>query len=136
MKDGYYNMSFVISYVILLISLVILVNIISSYVVHISMTLDEHIEYDYVHFKTFLEEYKKYENDPDLEHSKDGRSIFLMKCDGYNINKILYLHAGIVMINDKCMIFYPFSWLKYCIWMRQFKPTTTKKRVKGLWDNK
>lgn len=50
-----------------------------------------------------------------------------------NDEDILYLHADIVRINGKCMIFYPIDWIKYCIWMRQFQKVNSN-RVKGLWN--
>lgn len=128
-------MSIFIYTVIIWIVTIIFGMICSSYITHIQMNLEEHKEYDYVHFNTFLKEYKKYENDPGLEHSYGGKSIFLRKYDGNNNRKeILYLHASIVRINDKCMIFYPLDWFKYCKWMKQFKPKSNK--VKGLWNEK
>lgn len=97
--------------------------------VHISMNKDQNVSYDFVTFDTFLEVYNAYENHPKLNITNYG-SIFLY--DDYD--PILYLHADIVKINNKCMIFYPISYLKYYMWL-QDKTKRESKRVKGLWKN-
>lgn len=98
---------------------------------HVSMNINEHLPYDFVTFKTFLKEFEKYKDDPELDKSKLFKgSIFLEKDKVY----IMYLHANIVKFNNKCMIFYPFSYIRYCLWKKKFthKPKP-KYRVKGLW---
>lgn len=94
---------------------------------HVSMNLDERKPYDFVHFKTFLREFDKYKDDPNLEFGWNNKSIFLRK----NGEDILYLHAGIVRINGKCMIFYPIDFIKYNVWMKKYNGNN---RVKGLWN--
>lgn len=128
------NLAYII---VILIIVIIFITLCSSYIVHVQMNLDEHKEYDFVHFNTFLKEFKKYENDPDLEHGYNEKSIFLRKYDeNKNRKEILHLHASIVKINDKCMIFYPLDWFKYCKWMKQFMSKSNSNRVKGLWTEK
>lgn len=98
-----------------------------TWTVHISMNKDQNVPYDFVTFDTFLDVYKFYGNHPKLNITDYG-SIFLY--DDYD--QILYLHAEIVKINNKCMIFYPISYLKYKMWLHNI---TKKKsnRIKGLW---
>ena len=87
------------------------------------MNIDQNKPYDWCSFKTFKKEFNKYINNPKLYIQKFGDySIFLDEDNRYNI---LYLHASIIKFNDKCMILYPFSWLRYCIWKINF----TKSRI-------
>ena len=89
----------------------------SYWSIHVNMNKEEKLPYDFVTFKTFLNEFKKYKDDPDLEKYKyNEKSIFLMKDEKY----LVYLHANIVKFNDKCMIFYPIDYIKYCLWMKKF----------------
>lgn len=106
-----------------------LVCVFSSYATHIYMNKKENVPYDYVNFKTFSREFNKYKYSLGLEYNENGESIFLKINNDY----ILYLHASIVKINGKCMIFYPIDWFKYCIWIKQFNKSKTN-RVKGLWE--
>ncbi len=102
--------------------------------VHISMNKDESKPYDWCTFKTFKKEFDKYINNPKLYIKKYGDySIFL---DGTGLNRIVYLHASIIRFNDKCMILYPYSWLRYLVWKRNFTksriPIKESYRYKGL----
>lgn len=98
---------------------------------HVDMNLDEHLPYDFVTFKTFMKEFEKYKDDPNLQkYEWNGKSIFLRGVGEY----IVYLHANIVKFNGKCMIFYPLDYIKYCLWMKKFNKKPKKRyRVKGLW---
>ena len=98
--------------------------------VHIDMNKDEKLPYDYVNFETFIKEFEKYQDDPRLDFSRPG-SIFLRTS---YFNDILYLHADIVRIDNKCMIFYPIDYLKYKIWMKKIHKERDIHRVKGLWN--
>lgn len=103
----------------------------ASYMTHIDMNKGQNLPYDYVSFNTFIREFDKYRYSLGLEHMENGESIFLKGDNGY----VLYLHASIVKINGKCMIFYPIDWFRYCIWIKRFnKPKGN--RVKGLWNEK
>lgn len=102
----------------------------ASYETHITMSKNEHYPYDFVKFNTFIKEFDKYKDDSRLKICCNGRSIFLR----VGICEIVYLHASIVRFNEKCMIFYPTDWFKYCIWKRNFTKLKPN-RVKGLWDN-
>lgn len=102
--------------------------------VHISMNKYENKPYDWCTFKTFKKEFDKHKNNPKLKIEKFGDySIFIY---GSCLNSILYLHANIIRFDDKCMILYPCSWLRYRIWKRSFaKSRLLKKephRQKGL----
>lgn len=93
------------------------------------MNKNEKIPYDFVHFNTFMNVFEKYKYVPTLKYDKNFKSIFLKQDDKI----IIYLHASIVKFNDKCMIFYPISWIRYCLWMKNnFKE---KNRIIGLWKN-
>lgn len=98
---------------------------------HVSMNINEHLPYDFVTFKTFMKEFNKYKDDPKLNKSELFKgSIFLEK----DKESIVYLHANIVKFNNKCMIFYPFDYIKYYLWKRKFTHKSKPKyRVKGLW---
>lgn len=96
---------------------------------HIEMNKEENLPYDYVTFKTFMREFEKYKDDSRLRIDPSYNSIFLDRSIG---DYILYLHVGIVKINNKCMILYPLSYLRYKRWIKKF--TTTHERVKGLWN--
>lgn len=100
--------------------------------VHVNMVKDQHRLYDWCTFKTFIKEFDKYKNHPDLYTEKWGdTSIFLR---GPDWEDIVYLHASIIKFNGKCMILYPHSWLQYCIWKRNFcKTKKPKYKQKGLW---
>lgn len=93
------------------------------YMTHIEMNTSQNKPYDYVTFERFMKEFNKYKDDPRLEYDKSFKSIFLKYWDGeHTYHNDVYLHASIVMFVDKCMIFYPVDWFKYCIWMkRQFR---------------
>ena len=120
----------IILYVMLAIVFVLMLCFWVSYSTHIYMNKKEQRPYDYVTLNTFVREFNKYKDDPDLQKNEwNNKSIFLRKND----EDILYLHADIVRINGKCMIFYPIDWIKYCIWMRQFQKVNSN-RVKGLWN--
>lgn len=100
--------------------------------IHVDMNKGEKLPYDFVTFNTFIREFEKYKNDPDLQkYQYDGKSIFLQK----NGKFIVYLHADIVKFNDKCMIFYPLDYAIYCLWKKNFnKPPKDNYRVKGMWS--
>lgn len=103
----------------------------ASYTTHIHMNKKENLPYDYVNFKTFIREFDKYRYSLGLERRENGESIFLKGDNDY----VLYLHASIVKINGKCMIFYPIDWFRYCIWIKKFNKSKGN-RVKGLWSEK
>lgn len=101
--------------------------------IHVNMNKDEKLPYDFVTFKTFMKEFEKYKDDPRLqkyEWNGNKKSIFLEGVKG----NVVYLHANIVKFNEKCMIFYPLDYIKYCLWMKKFHKKHKKRyRVKGLW---
>ena len=100
-----------------------------DYATHVDMNKREHCPYDFVRFSTFIKEFNKYKEDPQLEIWQN-RSIFLRK----DYQDVVYLHASIVKFNNKCMIFYPIGWALYCNWKNQFIKQKSTYRCKGLWD--
>ena len=122
----------------LLISIAIIcfVIIMISWTIHVSMIKDERSPYDWCTFKTFIKEFNKYKDHPQLEidsrfWSINGASIFLYEgvCE-----HIVFLHADIIKFNENCMLLYPWSWARYCFWKRDFtKVIKEKYRQKGLW---
>ena len=101
-----------------------------NYATHVDMNKQEHCPYDFVKFSTFIKEFNKYKEDPQLEIWQSG-SIFLRK----DHQDVVYLHASIVKFNEKCMIFYPIGWAIYCMWKKRFiKKQKSTNRCKGLWD--
>ena len=110
---------------------------ISSYLTHIQMNRDQNLQYDYVNFKTFINVFNEYmdrykdNSNVNIKYGYHGSPAVFMRMK-YNCNYFIYLHASIVKFENKCMIFYPWSWIKYCIWIRKF---TKGKHVKGLWKD-
>lgn len=105
----------------------------ASYITHVKMNTSQNKPYDYVTFERFMKEFNKYKDDTRLEYDKSFKSIFLRYWDNEHIYRTdVYLHASIVMFMDKCMIFYPVDWIRYCKWVkRQFRPY----RIRGMWNN-
>lgn len=105
----------------------------ASYTTHIEMNINQNKPYGYVTFERFIKEFNKYKNDSRLKYDYDYKSIFLRYYNDEHVcHNYVYLHASIVMFEDKCMIFYPIDWFKYCWWMKkQFKHN----KINRLWDN-
>lgn len=120
--------------VLFFIIMLFIIPFVASYMTHIEMNTNQNKPYDYVTFERFMKEFNKYKDDPRLEYDKSFKSIFLKYWDDENTyHSDVYLHASIVRFVDKCMIFYPVDWFKYCIWMeRQFRPN----RTRGMWNDK
>lgn len=111
---------------------------IACYLTHIEMNRGQNLPYDYVNFKTFraiFDSYMdKYKDNPNvkIKYGWHGSpAVFMYMNYGY-YNYLIYLYANIVKFENKCMIFYPFSYIKYCIWMRKF---ANGSRKKGLWKD-
>ena len=104
----------------------------ASYTSHIYMNKKQNLPYDYVNFKTFIREFDKYRYSLNLECRENSNSRFLKNNNDY----VLYLHASVVEIDGKCMIFYPVDWFRYCIWINRFNKSKGNRRVKGLWSEK
>ena len=104
-----------------------------DWTVHISISKYQGKPYDWCTFKTFMREFDKYKNHPKLKKgcSCDKHSIFLRE---KAFEHMVYLHASIIEFNGKCMILYPFSYIRYCIWKYNFtKHNRKSNRQKGLW---
>lgn len=100
-----------------------------SWSLHISMSKNENKPHDWCTFKTFKKEFNKYKKNPKLcIRQFGGDSIFL---DGTSSNDIVYLCVNIIEFNGKRMILYPCSWLRYCIWKRNFVKSWFQQ--KDLW---
>jgi hypothetical protein len=94
---------------------------------HIGMVKENVNEYGYANFKTFLNEFNKYDwvRQDHWEYSYFGTG------DEYNK---YYIHADIIKFNGKGMILYPHSYIQFKIWSyknRIIKTTHNKK----LWDS-
>lgn len=125
-----------LSLLLFLVTFLVIWCMFGKWIIHISMNLECKKPYDFVSFDTFIKEFNKYENDKDLdvEEWSSGKSIFLYKWEDTNRVNVLYLHADIVEINGKCMIFYPLDYFKYIKWKKNFRRKPYKdNRVKGLW---
>ncbi len=116
----------IIIFVLVFVLVISLIWFMISWTTHIDMNKVYKMPYDWVSFKTFMKEFKKYESHPDLDiDNRFKGSIFLY--DGWR--HVVYLHASIVKFNGSCMIFYPLSYLRYCLWKRRF----ISRRRKGMW---
>lgn len=98
--------------------------------VHIDMNKETNSPYDWCTFKTFIKEFNKYKDHPDLNSEYFEDSLFLDNKDG---GYAVYLHADIIKFNGKCMILYPHSYLMYRIWKYNFTKKHNSNRVKDLW---
>lgn len=116
----------------ILIFTVMIILFLDSYVTHIQMNIGQKKPYDYVTFDRFIKQFNVYKDDSRLEYDKDYNAIFLRYYDDKHVyyNEV-YLHASIVEFQNKCMIFYPIDWIKYCWWV---KKQFCHNRIKGLWD--
>lgn len=104
-----------------------------SWDTHIEMNKKEHLPYDFVTFDRFIEEFNKYKDNVDLKYDKIFNSWFLEKSE-----RTVYIHADIIIFNNKCMILYPISFLRFKLWEYKNKHLNilnNDKRQKGLWDN-
>ena len=108
----------------------------AKYSGHITMNKAQNLPYDWCDFKTFLTEFYKRFGTKDFEYNTTYKSIFLRTWDDKSkkyIHKI-YLHASIIKFDDnKCMILYPWSYFKYCRWLKNYG---NAKRNKGLFTRK
>ncbi len=114
----------------------ILILAVSEYLTHVSMNKDQKLPYDWCNFKTFLTEFYKRYDKKDFEFDTKYKSIFLKTWDSESRSYIhkIYLHASIVKFDDnKCMILYPWSYYKYCRWLKNYGKSN---RVKKLFARK
>lgn len=117
------------TFLIFILSVIVIIGLaawIIDWGVHIFMVKGEYKPYDWCDFKTFKKEFDKYKNNPQLHIEKFSDFSIFVK--GMNLNYIVYLHANIIKFNDKCMILYPFSWLRYRIWKRNFVKSEISKK--------
>lgn len=121
---------------VLVLVFIALIPFMSDYLSHIGMNKDQNLPYDWCDFKTFLGEFYKRYDPKNLEYNTNYKSIFLETWDNEShcyIHKI-HLHASIIKFdNDKCMILYPWSYFKYCRWLKNYEKS---KRSKGLFTRK
>lgn len=117
---------------VLVLAFIALIPFISDYLSHIVMIRGEKLPYDWCDFKTFLLEFESRLGQGAEYENKRG-SIFIRTWDDKSkkyIHKV-YLHASIIRFDDnRCMILYPWSYIKYCNWLKGFGGA---KRVKGLY---
>ena len=115
--------------------LIFIILFIVSWTTHIEMNKQQGVPYDWCTFKRFIKEFNKYKDHPELKAGEWGRSsIFLCEKFDNGYKDTVYLHANIVQFDGKCMILYPYSYLRYCIWKRNFNKKAVDKRQKGLWE--
>lgn len=108
----------------------------AEYWSHIEMNKAQKLPYDWCDFRTFLIEFYKRYGVKDFEYDIRYNSIFLRTWDDKTKNYIhkIWLHASVIRFDDnKCMILYPWSYFKYCRWLKNYdKP----KRNKELFTRK
>lgn len=100
-----------------------------NYIAHIFETIFfERKSYDWVTFRSFIKVYQKYKEKYNFDDSKYPRRIRLR----VNCYTVAQLDLKLVEFSDYCMIFYPLSYLIYCIWITK-ETLFIPKRIKGLW---
>lgn len=124
-----------ILFIVLLLFIVPIIMYTAEYITHIHMVKGEELKYDWCNFKTFLSEFNSRFDSEIAEYDNPRGSVFIRLWDSQN-NKFvckIYLHASIIRFDDdKCMILYPWSYFKYCKWLKQFGEP---RRVKGLYNS-
>ena len=135
MSEFIFIMIFVILLVVILAEFICFI---ACYMTHIKMNKERNLPYDYVNFKTFRKVFTSYMDkykdnlNIDIKYGfYNSPAVFMRNKYDYN-NELIYLHADIVRFEKKCMIFYPWSYIKYCRWIRKF---VNNKRVKDLWKD-
>ena len=104
----------------------------AAYSSHIEMSKAQKLPYNWCDFKTFLAEfYKRYEA-KGFEYDTRWNSIFLKTWDDNSKDYIhkIWLHAAVIRFDDnKCMILYPWSYFKYCRWLKNYGNTKRNKEL-------
>lgn len=114
--------------ILIAICIVFIVSFMLVWSLHITLSKDEDRPYDYVTFKTFIKVFEQYKYPIT---SIGNRGIYFS--NNTPSEYLLYLTDTVVMIENKCMIFYPISYLRYLFFLRE--KTKQRNRVKGLWTN-
>jgi len=124
----------ILFFILALVIALTIVYSVACYSAHIHMILREDKPYDFVGFKTFIFEFNRYKKDHKISYDKEVNGIFGEDRDD------LYLCASIIRFNNKCMILYPISFFKYCLWTRKVLKESKdgmakRNRIKGLFNN-
>lgn len=108
---------FIIIMILLFLIILLIGAFIISYLIHVDMTKEQNLPYDYVNFTTFLDAFRKYKDNPNVKFgvSKYLALLFYDK----NGKEVVCLYYNVVKIDGKCMIFKPLSWIIYSVWIRQ-----------------
>lgn len=128
-------------FVILIDLLVVCVIMYSIYLLinYICMMLlkPSHLLYDYADFNTFMNCFNKLSEDPrnfiEIEHdkiyfSKDGRRFY--NC----YNSATRFSLCEIRIEDKIMLLYPWSYVQYYFWFKNYIRKEKNTRRKGLFN--
>ncbi len=93
------------------------------YSTHISMNKNREYIYGYANFKTFLKEFNK------KTWIREARWPYSYFTKEYDSNKI---HASIIQFDNKGMILYPLSYIRFSIWnyLNRYKKSNTMNIVK------
>lgn len=105
------------------------------YLTHISMNTQKKYPFGFATFSQFLVEWNKKKDDPNLEIKKNYAAIYGGDSFRSYSSKKLYIWAGIIRFDGKCMILDPISWVIFSIWLRlNLKNTTEERKSFPLWN--
>lgn len=77
---------------------------------HLSMNKDEYCDYGWGNFKQFILQFNTYNK---WQYNKYYNSFF-----GIDNERNSYeIHADIIKFNNMCMNLYPWSYLRFCLWL-------------------
>ncbi len=85
---------------------------------HIIMSLTERKPYKFILFKAFKDVFSKCKGIVVFK-LESPKSIFMEEY--YNYNYTCYIHAGLIIIEDKCFILIdPISYMMFLFWKKQY----------------
>lgn len=95
-----------------------------SYITHVTLSMEENEEYEWMSFKTFLTKFEKYKNNQNMKYgykyyNETYPGIFLQDCENEEFKEKVHLFASIIKIDERCIILYPISWYRYCKWLKK-----------------
>jgi hypothetical protein len=113
----------IIAIIIILLS-AFLVIFFASWDIHRDMTISNTDSWGYATFKVFKVFFDKFDWDRDISYPES----YFGKEDDYNKNKI---HASIIKFNNKGMVLYPWSYIRFSYWLK--KNSYSKRKHKSNW---
>jgi hypothetical protein len=110
---------------------VALIYILSSYLIHILMSLDSSYNKGWATFKDFMYQFNKYDDWKCDETERNRIYTITRLLDSYD--SAGNLHASMIRINDHIMIMKnPYEWLKFVIWNTRYYNKHTSPTIQKI----